>query len=137
MSVSYAYYSVLKIANMFARFTVCACPKDGFRFEFEMLAWRVLVFLCLVPALAIGWWPFSSQQQELEEPSRRDDVSRKAATFEMMSAEQKFLNEAQQFLDLSPLDQCLHGVSLQRFGCCLTVYRTMLSGGESTSVLLW
>ena len=81
------------------------------RSDFEMVSCRVLLSLCLLPGVVFCWWPFSTQK-EPEEPSRHVGIPRKAASFEMMSAEQKFLSDAQQFLDLTPLDQCLHRVSL-------------------------
>lgn len=80
-----------------------------------VMSWScVLMVVCCLPLAANGWWPFSSQvSSESAQPPAEQAIerSRKAAQFEMMSAEQKFLSEAQQFLDLSPLDQCLHGVS--------------------------
>lgn len=76
-----------------------------------MVSLRVLLSVCLLPGVVFCWWPFTSQQDP-EKPSRHVDIQRKAASFEMMSAEQKFLSDAQQFLDLAPLDRCLHGVSL-------------------------
>ena len=73
----------------------------------------VCLLVCLLPLVVKGWWPFSSEISSESERASVDslDHSRRAAQFEMMSAEQKFLSEAQQFLDLSPLDHCLHGVS--------------------------
>ena len=71
-----------------------------------------LVLMCLLPLAVSGWWPFSSgDSNEAIQPEQASlGGSKKVAQFEMMSAEQKFLSEAQQFLDLSPLDKCLHGV---------------------------
>ena len=74
----------------------------------------VFVLVCSLPLVANGWWPFSSEvsSESAQLPAEQaPERSKKPAQFEMMSAEQKFLSEAQQFLDLSPLDQCLHGVS--------------------------
>lgn len=74
-----------------------------------------LLVVCWLPAAVFGWWPFSGQveHEQLEQLTHTvESQVRKAAVFEMMTAEQKFLSEAQQFLDLSPLDQCLHGVSV-------------------------
>ena len=72
----------------------------------------VLLTICLLPGVVHGWWPFSSSEEE-----STSDIApaKKPATFEMATAEQKFLNEAQQLLDLAPLDKCLHGVSC--IGC--------------------
>jgi hypothetical protein len=95
----------------------CAHLRDQFKLLPEMSVVSsscVLVVLCCLPFVANGWWPFSSQVSSEAAPlsaEQAPDSSRNAAQFEMMSAEQKFLSEAQQFLDLSPLDQCLHGVS--------------------------
>lgn len=52
------------------------------------------------------WWPFSSGGEPSEERRASVDVARQAIPFEMRSAEQKFLAEAQQYLDLSPLEAC-------------------------------
>ena len=86
------------------------------KFEFymsETMSSRVgcLLVCLLLPVAVCGWWPFSGGGSQAKEEPANDDASRKAVAFEMVSAEQRFLNEAQQFLDLSPLDQCLHGVS--------------------------
>ena len=69
----------------------------------------LLVLMCCLPVVVYAWWPFSSQ---VDEPSAAQQPSlSKPASFEMATAEQKFLSEAQQLLDLAPLDRCLHGVS--------------------------
>lgn len=54
------------------------------------------------------WWPFSGSE-EREEVSSVE--AREPVAFEMASAEQKFLAEAQQFLNLPPLEACQHEVS--------------------------
>lgn len=93
----------------------CAYLREQFkRSKMSIMSWSCALVICFLPLVANGWWPFSSQTSS--EPAhlsaeKDPDRSRNAAQFEMMSAEQKFLSEAQQFLDLSPLDQCLHGVS--------------------------
>ena len=72
-----------------------------------------VVLILLLPVLGRCWWPFSSGEQE-DTPSQDAAAleTRKVVQFEMSSAEQKFLAEAQQFLDLPQLDQCQHVVSL-------------------------
>lgn len=68
---------------------------------------------------AHGWWPFSSTtaptadapsklQIEDEEPR----VQAHPARFEVINAEQKFLAEAQKYLEMSPLEKCQHAVRL-------------------------
>ena len=56
------------------------------------------------------WWPFSSGGEPSEESRASVEVARQAIPFEMRSAEQKFLAEAQQYLDLSPLEACQYRV---------------------------
>lgn len=54
------------------------------------------------------WWPFSSgeEHKEVSPVATREPVA-----FEMASAEQKFLAEAQQFLNLPPLEACQYEVN--------------------------
>ena len=73
---------------------------------------------CLCLALLVTacscWWPFSDDSPEATaspEPSAQLET-RTAVPFEMMTAEQKFLAQAQQFLDLPPLDKCQNQVSV-------------------------
>lgn len=54
------------------------------------------------------WWPFSGSEEREEVSSV---TAHEPVAFEMASAEQKFLAEAQQFLNLSPLEACQHEVS--------------------------
>lgn len=71
-----------------------------------------LSLLVLLPVMGRCWWPFSSSDQE--DTPEQDGVleTRRVVQFEMSSAEQTFLAEAQQFLDLPQLDQCQHVVSI-------------------------
>ena len=86
-----------------------------------------IVFLLLVSLLAVKawcWWPFSSVGTEAESasetllPSKQEEtpvevkVQKNSAKFEISNAEQKFLAEAHNYLNLSPLEQCQHSVSL-------------------------
>ena len=57
------------------------------------------------------WWPFSSgENAEAAAPV----APREPVTFEMANAEQKFLAEAQEDLNLSPLEACQHQVCVCR-----------------------
>ena len=80
-----------------------------------------LVRGCLCLALLVTtctcWWPFSDDSPEATaspEPHAHLE-SRTAVPFEMMTAEQKFLAQAQQFLDLPPLEKCQHQVGVLVF----------------------
>lgn len=76
---------------------------------------KTLIFLLLVHS-AWGWWIFSSTASTDTE-SGNGKIERRPVAFEINSAEQKFLAEAQQFLDLPQLDQCQHMV--RELGCCV------------------
>ncbi len=67
---------------------------------------RVVAFLLFLQG-AQSWWPFSSQPRS---ESSAVEETKRPITFEINSVEQKFLAEAQHFLDLPQLDQCQHGV---------------------------
>ena len=56
------------------------------------------------------WWPFSSDSEGGSEQETAV-ASREPVAFEMASAEQKFLAEAQQFLNVPPLEACQYKVS--------------------------
>lgn len=56
------------------------------------------------------WWPFSGGEESKEASEASSVASREPVAFEMASAEQKFLVEAQQFLNLPPLEACQHEV---------------------------
>ena len=76
---------------------------------FALMDVRVWLVLCF-PLGTVCWWPFSSSSSE-NEPTVNEASSgqlRRAVEFEMTTAEQKFLAEAQQFIELSQLDQCQH-----------------------------
>lgn len=77
-----------------------------------------VVLLLIFPLGGFSWWPFSSSLSD-NEPKLSESSSelRRAVDFEMATSEQKFLAEAQQFLDLSQLDQCQH---LVRQSGCIT-----------------
>ena len=74
----------------------------------------VFLLVCSLPVVIYAWWPFSSEAKEPSPGQASPTHAAKAASFEMATAEQKFLSEAQQLLDLAPLDRCLHGVSCKR-----------------------
>ena len=54
------------------------------------------------------WWPFSSSEEDAEPPA--PVAPREPVAFEMANAEQKFLAEAQEYLNMSPLEACQHQV---------------------------
>lgn len=54
------------------------------------------------------WWPFSSDEGDREPETAM--AAREPVAFEMASVEQKFLAEAQQFLNLPPLEACQYKV---------------------------
>ena len=57
------------------------------------------------------WWPFSSGEKEETQPSAAVQAPPSGpVAFEMNSAEQKFLAEAQEILNLPPLEACQHQV---------------------------
>ena len=55
------------------------------------------------------WWPFSSGESETEKPAPVA-APREPVSFEVESAEQKFLAEAAELLNISPLEACQHQV---------------------------
>ena len=75
------------------------------------------MYVCLALVAACScWWPFSDDSLEAAaspEPKPVQLESKTAVPFEMMSAEQKFLAQAQQFLDLPPLEKCQNQASLR------------------------
>ncbi len=78
------------------------------------------------------WWPFSSSDPRSE--SSAVEEAKRPITFEINSVEQKFLAEAQHFLDLPQLDQCQHGVGYPT--ACVTII-TVYVGDLSPEGLLW
>ena len=63
------------------------------------------------------WWPFSTgegAEMEIE----TEAVRREPVAFEMASAEQKFLAEAQHYMGLSPLEACQQEVRSGRVYKC-------------------
>ena len=68
----------------------------------------VLLWVSVTEAL---WWPFSSGEGEETPPAAAAPAPPSGpVTFEMNSAEQKFLAEAQAILNLPPLEACQHKV---------------------------
>ncbi len=65
------------------------------------------VLLLFLP-LCIGWWPFDEEETETNEDIKPED---RLVPFEITTMEQKFLQEANELLQLSPLDYCQHKVS--------------------------
>ena len=64
------------------------------------------------------WWPFSSDELEENAEPAAPVAPREPVTFEMANAEQKFLAEAQEYVNLSPLEACQHQVCVCRGGLC-------------------
>ena len=60
------------------------------------------------------WWPFSSGELEENAEVAAPVAPKEPVTFEMANAEQKFLAEAQEYLNLSPLEACQHQVCVCR-----------------------
>ena len=74
----------------------------------------VIIFLLLI-SLTSGWWPFDDDEEEEEVIVSSNTQLPKGGgmvPFEMKNADQKFLQEANQFLNLSPLDKCQHRVCI-------------------------
>lgn len=108
---------------------ICTCADNNF------LRMATLVFL-LVGLLAVKawcWWPFSSAGTDAESetlPSSNHEetpvevkVQKNSAKFEISNAEQKFLAEAHNYLNLSPLEQCQHSVSLRTWKLLFTILK--------------
>jgi len=77
----------------------------------------IVSLLGLTVVCSAAWWPFSEGEDDDVQTgtSRGEDATESAkdvVPFEMKTAEQKFLVEAQQFLDLSPLDHCQNQASV-------------------------
>ena len=68
-----------------------------------------------LPATVHGWWPWVSVENTVPEdlPEEIEDKAHLPAKFEVSNAEQKFLAEAQKYLQLSPLEKCQHSVSIE------------------------
>ena len=98
---------------------------------------RLLLVLFLLPTASYGWWIFSSGESERDE-SNSSPETRRPVQFEMTTAEQKFLAEAQTFLDLPRLDQCQHVVSVLQVPVVPVVcYGVCAAGDLSFAQLLW
>ena len=93
------------------------CNMIGQLFEFCHYSLKdkmkvVIIFLLMVP-LTSGWWPFDDDEEEEIIVSSNTQLPKGGMVpFEMNNAEQKFLQEANQFLNLSPLDKCQHRVCI-------------------------
>ena len=75
----------------------------------------MLAVLCALLATGNCWWPFDDTTEEGGEVAKEsgDAVETSApepVPFEMTTAEKKFLAEAQQYLDLPPLERCQYQV---------------------------
>ena len=72
---------------------------------------RLLVALLLGCGTEALWWPFSSDEVDEKRPTAAAPAPPSGpVAFEMNSAEQKFLAEAQAILNLPPLEACQHQV---------------------------
>ena len=73
---------------------------------------KAILFLLILSSDCEGWWSSSNQKPS---PSDAKGSSKKGSSgnslqprvnFEVLSAEEKFLAQANQYMDLSPLDLC-------------------------------
>ena len=75
--------------------------------------YKFLIFFCL--HLVSSWWfdeEPSSSQDKMEESNSDEKERLSLVQFEIMTAEQKFLQEAKELLELSPLDECQRKASI-------------------------
>ena len=77
---------------------------------------KTIFLLLLQLSQGRSWWLFSGKDEhpetDVSSDSQQQERRPAALPFEISSVEQKFLAEAQQYLDLSPLEQCQHKVIL-------------------------
>lgn len=110
--------------RVWAVIITCASTEFKFawcRWQFQKICimniFKNICLLLLQLSLGRSWWLFSGKDEHPETDVGSSDSQQKerrlaALPFEINSAEQRFLAEAQQFLDLSPLEQCQHKVML-------------------------
>lgn len=76
----------------------------------------MLVIMTMVVIMVRGvegfWWPFSNDDTDEQPRIVAIQEAKEPVAFEMATAEQKFLAEAQQYLNLSPLEACQYQVSI-------------------------
>lgn len=73
----------------------------------------VLAVLCTLLATGNCWWPFGDTTEEEGEVAKESGGGVETSApvpFEMTTAEKRFLAEAQQYLDLPPLERCQYQV---------------------------
>lgn len=75
------------------------------------IMFKLIVLFLLLLSVANAWWPFSSDDDSPASDSADAHTPNGVVQFEMKTAEQKFLEESRQLLNLSPLDQCHYSVS--------------------------
>ena len=86
----------------------------GSKFECEKeKRMKTFFFLVFYLHITLAWWPFSKDSDKDEDTANENTPQKDGVLvpFEINSAEQKFLQEAKQLLDLPPLEQCQHKVS--------------------------
>lgn len=74
----------------------------------------VLTIVVLTLSVSYGWWPFEEEKEE-EQVTKKHVVDRgkeNIVPFEVTVADQKFLLEAKQMLEMTELDYCQHEVSI-------------------------
>ena len=72
-----------------------------------------LVVLFVLLPLCMGWWTVEEdRKKETHSETSSSENTNKMVPFEVMTAEQKFLQEANHLLNLSPLDSCQHKVHI-------------------------
>ena len=110
------------------------------RDETMRCCWVGLAVLALLGGVD-SWWPFGSSAEESEMAEEAtatvsEEVSGGRASavavglpvpFEITTAEKKFLSEAQQYLDLPPLEQCQYQVRHSGFGARTQTHTHYLS----------
>ncbi|KAL5491001.1 hypothetical protein EMCRGX_G016214 [Ephydatia muelleri] len=86
---------------------------------------KTIFLLLLQLSQGRSWWLFSGKDEhpetDVSSDSQQQERRPAALPFEISSVEQKFLAEAQQYLDLSPLEQCQHKVITELKDTCADI----------------
>lgn len=73
----------------------------------EMMLSKAILFLLILSRDCQGWWSSSRQpSSDAKGNSKGGNSMQSHVKFEVLSAEDKFLAQAKQYMDLSPLDLC-------------------------------
>ena len=102
--------------------SMCACAVNSNLKTSTIYPWSEMDFLrsCLLVIVVsltqreagALWWPFSIDEADDEPTAAAVQSAAGPVAFEMATAEQKFLAEAQQYLNLPPLEACQHKARL-------------------------